>query len=100
MYANLKLYNLCKDEPKLDFSGSDRLDRGNHVFQFGNVAQGAPRRQSIVLGHRQYERALVRLQAFEEGVELVEHELAVTVSREGDNATVSIHAPVLAFLSP
>jgi hypothetical protein len=53
-----------------------------------------------VLGHRQYERALVRLQAFEEGVELVEHELAVTVSREGDNATVSIHAPVLAFLSP
>jgi len=36
-----------------------------------------------MLGHRQNEIALVRLQAFEEGVELVEHGWALTVSQEG-----------------
>ena len=45
------------------------LNCGDHVLQLRNLAQSAPGWQPIVLGHRQDERALVRLQAFEEGVD-------------------------------
>ncbi|EIZ86478.1 hypothetical protein WYO_0838 [Methylobacterium sp. GXF4] len=63
------------------FLGCDCLDRSNHVLQLGNLTESASRRQAIMLGHCQDERALVRLQAFEEGVELVGHGRAVDTRR-------------------
>ena len=41
--------------------------------------KSASSRQPIVFGHRQDERALVCLQAFEEGIKFVWHEWAVAV---------------------
>jgi hypothetical protein len=57
----------------IGFLGRDCLDRSDHVFQLGDLAQSAPSRQPIVFGHGQDKRALLRLQAFEESIELVGH---------------------------
>jgi hypothetical protein len=46
----------------------------------------------IVLGHRQNEIALVRLEAFEEGVELGGHGRAVAAGVGLDNMSVSTRA--------
>ena len=53
------------------------LDGGDHVFQFGDLTQGAPGGHPVVLGHRQDEIALVSLQAVEKDVELFGHLAAV-----------------------
>jgi hypothetical protein len=74
------------------FSG-DSLDPGDHVLQFGNLAQCAPGRQAIVLRHSQDERALVRLQAFEESIELVRHGPAVAAGAGLDNRYLSSTGP-------
>jgi hypothetical protein len=59
------------------FLAGHGLDRGDHVLQLGNLTQSASGRHAIVLGHREDERALVRLETFEEGFELVGHGWAV-----------------------
>lgn len=45
-----------------------RLDSGDDVLKLGDGSERTPCRQSIMLGHVQDERALVRLQAFKESV--------------------------------
>jgi hypothetical protein len=67
----------------ISFLSRNRLDRGDDVLQLGDLAQRAPGRQAIMLGHRQNERALVRLEAFEEGFEPVGHRWAVAAGRAG-----------------
>ena len=76
----------------------DCLDRSDDVLQLGDLTQSAAGWQPIVLGHRQDERALVRLQAFEEGVELVGHRRPLTVRVNLDNLTVSTPAPTSAIV--
>ena len=59
------------------FLGSNGLNSRNDVLKLGDLPQRTPGWQPVVLGHCQDERALMRLQAFEESVELVRHGWAV-----------------------
>ena len=83
----------------MHFLSRDCLDRGDDVLQFGDLMKSASSRQPIVFGHRQDERALVRLQAFEEGVELVGHGHALAVrdrDRQPKPWRLSIACPAVA----
>lgn len=70
---------LLRGAPVL-FLSRDRLDRGDDVLQFGDLTQGDPGWQSLMLGYREDERALVRLQGVMESVALVEYGRPVAVS--------------------
>ena len=72
----------------LGLFGRDRLDCGDDVLQLGDLTQRAPGRQAVVFGHRQDERALMRLEALEEGIELVGHKRAVAVSGRADKLVI------------
>ncbi|WP_187278583.1 hypothetical protein [Methylobacterium sp. WL64] len=63
----------------------DGLHGSYDILQLGDLAERTPGRQSVMLGHRQNERTLVRLQAFEEGFELGEHEKAVAATGGPNN---------------
>src|SRR6478735_1297356 len=68
--------------------GRDRLDRCDDVLQLGDLTQRASSRQAIVFGHGQDERALMRLETLEEGIELVGHKRAVAVSGRADKLVI------------
>ncbi len=55
------------------FFRCDRFNCRDHVLQLGNLSQIARRWHPIDAGHVEDEVALVRLQAFEKGIELVGH---------------------------
>ena len=68
----------CSRPPRpIGFLGRDGLDGGDDVLQLGDLSKGAPGRQPVMFRHGQDERALVRLQALEEGVEFFGHGRAV-----------------------
>jgi hypothetical protein len=72
----------------LGLFGRDRLDRGDDVLQLGDLTQRAPGRQALVFGHGQDERALMRLEALEEGIELVGHTRAVALSGRANKLVI------------
>jgi hypothetical protein len=66
--------------------GGDRFDSRDDVLKLGDGTDCAPGRQPIVLGHRQNERALVCLQAFNRMDGDADHE-------DGTDAEPSLAAP-------
>ncbi len=71
------------------------LDGGDYVLQLGHLTKGTASWQPVVLGHSQDECALVRLQAFEESVQLVGHARAVAALKKPGNRSAidSLYAP-------